>query len=432
MQSLIQAEIALHTNVAYDFIVGQLIPALIEGLTFTTAASTTIVHSTTVTTGTSMTDASVTSVTTGTSMTDTSMTSDTGTSLTSATSTTFTLTYPVAIFKATDKWWSDDMTFTYRDQRFARQGIWDGNTDAGDWTVDGERGELTLKWDLWSATILTTSDNGYTFSSSKDLVLRIPDPPAWWLQLFSQCTFTLTVSRSYGADFTVEVQGELGDTFSISSCARPSTQCSSNGWGSGFNTIVNQDGQSVGNGNCCAEENEVVSVESSCSQKAAAIMMKSTTSPDKASMSATYAVVAALATSLLLVTCAIREHRRRRRGKDAMCGKRPCLGASCFDPCFGPGRSEEDVDLRDQAIAVELAEDGETLELVLPPIDLVPMISANTHLEGNIIDLDELSHDDDPSLEVDLGVVKVRPDHCLGTSGDDDYDEDGSAPTFVL
>jgi hypothetical protein len=236
---------------------------------------------------------------------------------TSITSTT--ITYKLASFQATDQLWSDYMSFSFPDRRFARQGIWDGNTDAGSWSLSGDT--LTLTWDAWGTTILTTSDKGLTFASSgSSLRLEGSTPPDWWRQLFDMCTFILTLSRTEGSDFTVEVPGKSGDSFQIGSC-RPDEFCSSNGWGVGFNVIVDQDGVEVAKGSCCSEVNDILTITSTCSE-AAAIVAHGTYGVDSSSAagnSLTAGLIGVVGASVLLVCSVVvtrRCYKRCQAGKE--------------------------------------------------------------------------------------------------------------------
>jgi hypothetical protein len=224
----------------------------------------------------------------------------TASSVTSVTDTSTSITFPLAIFQANDTSWSDEIEFSFADHRFARRGLWDGNTDAGSWSLSVDT--LTLNWDRWGSTILTTSDAGDSFSStSSALRLASEGPPDWWSQQFGVCTFFLTISREYGDDIQREVTGRYGDTFQIGSCTTDE-YCSSNGWGQGFHTVVDQSGTEVGRGTCCGEDNTIVSTTSSCSQRAFTVMARSAPTPDAGLAGTTLGMLALVGGSFLLVS----------------------------------------------------------------------------------------------------------------------------------
>ncbi|KAK3268737.1 hypothetical protein CYMTET_22773 [Cymbomonas tetramitiformis] len=81
------------------------------------------------------------------------------------------------------------------------------------------------------------------------------------------CTYALTVGRTYGPDWKLSVNGASGDSFVFDGCDDNSTTgawCVSSGYGPGVNTLKNQDGAVVAEGNCCGDVNTVLHVNSSC------------------------------------------------------------------------------------------------------------------------------------------------------------------------
>jgi LPXTG-motif cell wall-anchored protein len=168
--------------------------------------------------GCEMTTTTTTNTVTSTTKTHTSQ-SATGTTVTG---TATTVTLPMVTFDAVDPNWADHMDFTRSDSRFARRGTWDNNNDGGSWSVDGTT--LSLAWDQWGVTSLTTTDGGHTFEATSGLTLTIGDAPAWWLQLFegrSEIAGAMTVANvdfaaldsnpSLKAAFETECQSTIAD-----------------------------------------------------------------------------------------------------------------------------------------------------------------------------------------------------------------------------
>jgi hypothetical protein len=230
----------------------------------------------------------------------------------------------VATFRAEDQWWSDDIDFTFNGMRFARKGLWDGNTDAGSWSLDGNT--LSLMWDRWATTALTTSDHGRTFTASSGLTLSIDDPPDWWLELFNVCKYRVVFSSNYGLGGVVEFMGPPGDSFHIESCARLDEFCSSNGWGEGFNMIANQEGTLVADGNCCSETNTIESVSSSCTGDVAAMAAQQTGILATGQAGTLSILVAVMGTSGLLLAAA--KCLRKKGNKLELC--RGCDAKACY------------------------------------------------------------------------------------------------------
>jgi len=86
-----------------------------------------------------------------------------------------------------------------------------------------------------------------------------------------KCLNTVTLSRSYGADWSIQVVGSSDDTYIVESVCDTSSEhgqnCEKEGWGKGVHNVKNQNSKVVGEGNCCNEKNAVKSVTNECPQK---------------------------------------------------------------------------------------------------------------------------------------------------------------------
>jgi len=86
-----------------------------------------------------------------------------------------------------------------------------------------------------------------------------------------KCVNTLTISRSYGGDWQMQVVGASTDNYMVAAQCDATTghgqECKSQGWGDGVNLVVNQNQKTVGEGNCCNEKNLVKSVTQDCPQE---------------------------------------------------------------------------------------------------------------------------------------------------------------------
>lgn len=82
---------------------------------------------------------------------------------------------------------------------------------------------------------------------------------------------TVTVSRSYGEDYTLKVVGTSVDKFHVDPVCTTKTAhgrlCAQNGWGIGVHLVRDQHGRIVGEGNCCKEVERIKSVASDCPQQ---------------------------------------------------------------------------------------------------------------------------------------------------------------------
>lgn len=86
-----------------------------------------------------------------------------------------------------------------------------------------------------------------------------------------KCVHTVTVTRSYGADWQLKVTGTSTDKFAISPVCSVDTphgeNCKAHNWGDGVHVVVDQNNRTIGEGNCCNEVESIASTDSDCPQQ---------------------------------------------------------------------------------------------------------------------------------------------------------------------